>query len=73
MALMIELILQGSWIVGRVFDQETCGQTLRAGVVIRPSKISHGSCTTAVGRVWHTWESSMRTSDHVAWRPSIPW
>lgn len=54
MPLMIELSLQGSWIVGRVFDQETCGQTLTKGVVIRQSKISHGSSTTTVGHVWST-------------------
>lgn len=72
MALMIELSLQGSWIVGPVFYQETGGQTLGTGVVIRLNKISHGSSTTPARSVWHTWESSMRASDHVAWRPSIP-
>lgn len=72
MPLMIEFSLQGSWIVSPVFDQETGGQTLTAGVVIRLNKISHGSSTTPAWSVWHLWERSMRTSDHVAWRPSIP-
>lgn len=72
MPLMTELSQQGSWIVSPVFDQETGGQTLKTGAVIRLNKISHGSSTTPACSVWHTWESSMRTSDHVAWRPSIP-
>lgn len=45
MPLMMGFGLQGTWIVVPVFDQETGGQTLRTGVVIRLNKISHGSST----------------------------
>lgn len=73
MPLMMGFGLQGTWIVVPVFDQETGGQTLRTGVVIRLNKISHGSSTPPPGGecLAYTRKRSMRTSDHVAWRPSI--
>lgn len=54
MPLMMVLSLQGSWIIGPVFDQETVGQTLGTGVVIRLNRISHGSSTTPARSVWYT-------------------